>query len=150
MGRSFWGLWRRKTSPSSAKSARSWGSRKHLRCGCGSAAAQRIARWWQSPWRPSRQCPSPWGAPRWLGRRGVNKSSCCRGGDGCCVWVSVGLSSCSFLLFWSISLRHWLLYTLWGFWIAQCLLPIWILYWFYFIHSIMGHRACSVFATPGV
>ena len=22
--------------------------------------------------------------------------------------------------------------------------------WFYFIHSIMGHRAWSVFATPGV
>jgi hypothetical protein len=25
-----------------------------------------------------------------------------------------------------------------------------LLYWFYFIHSIMGHCACSVFATPGV
>jgi hypothetical protein len=25
-----------------------------------------------------------------------------------------------------------------------------LFYWFYFIHSIMGHRACSVFATPGV
>jgi len=24
------------------------------------------------------------------------------------------------------------------------------IYWFYFIHSIMGHRVCSVFATPGV
>jgi len=25
-----------------------------------------------------------------------------------------------------------------------------ILYWFYFIHSVMGHCACCVFATPGV
>jgi hypothetical protein len=25
-----------------------------------------------------------------------------------------------------------------------------LFYWFYFTHSIMGHRACSVFATPGV
>jgi len=25
-----------------------------------------------------------------------------------------------------------------------------LFHWFYFIHSIMGHRACSVFATPGM
>jgi hypothetical protein len=25
-----------------------------------------------------------------------------------------------------------------------------VLYWLYLIHSIMGHRACSVFPTPGV
>jgi hypothetical protein len=25
-----------------------------------------------------------------------------------------------------------------------------LFYWFYFIHSIMGHHTCSVFATPGV
>jgi hypothetical protein len=25
-----------------------------------------------------------------------------------------------------------------------------LFYWFYFVHSIMGYRACSVFATPGV
>jgi len=42
-----------KTLPGGANSARSWGSRKHLSCGCGSAAARQTSRWRQSPPRPS-------------------------------------------------------------------------------------------------
>jgi len=49
-----------------------------------------------SPWCPTPRCPSPWGTRRWLGRQGVNQSSCCRGGDGCWVRVRVGFLTCSF------------------------------------------------------
>jgi len=101
-----------KTSAGGAHSARSWGSGKHLGCGCGLAAAWRIGRRQQSPRcpsprHPSPRCPSSWGAPRWLSRQIVNQSSCCSGGDGCCFWGRVRFLSCSFPLFYSIFLRHW-------------------------------------------
>jgi len=136
-----------KTSPCGANSARSWGSRKHFACGCGSEAARRIGRWRQSPQCPSPGCPSPWGAPGWLWSWAENQSSHCRAGDGCCVWVRVGFWSCSASLFQSIDLRHWLLHASRGFWIAQGLFYLWVVYWLYSINSIMGHRRCSVFAT---
>jgi len=139
-----------KTTPGGAFSVRSWGSRNNLRCGCGSAPAWWIGRWWQSPCCPSPRCPTPCGAPRWLGRWAVNQSLNCRGGDGCCVWVRVGFLSCWFPLFWLMYLRHWLLHASRGFWIAQGLFHVWVLYWLYFVHSNRGHCVCSVFATPGM
>jgi len=149
-----------KTSPGIANDTGSWGSQKHLGCWCGSPAARRIGRWQQSLRCPSHRwpaflclflrCPSPWGMPGWLSRRGVNQSSRCRGGNGCCIWVRVGFLSCSFSLFHSMYLRYWLLHASRGFRLAQGLFHLWDLYWLYLIHSIMGHRACSVFATPGV
>jgi len=144
-----------KTSPSEANSARSWGSPKHLGCGYGSAAAQWIDRWQQSPWCPSPQCcssrgPSTTGAAGWLSRPRVNQSSPYRGGDGCWVRVRVWILPCLFSLFYSIYLSHWLIHASWGFWIAQGLLYLLVLYCFHFIHSIMGHRTCSIFATPGM
>ena len=149
-----------KTSPSGANSARTWGSRKHFGWGCGLAAAQLIGSWRQSPrclsprcpspQYPSPQClspqcpspqwPSPWGTPGWLGRRGVNQSSHCRGGDGCCVRVRVGCLSCLIPLFSSIYLRYWLYHASQSFWIAQGLFSVWVLYWLYSNHSIVGHR----------
>jgi len=36
------------------------------------------------------------------------------------------------------------------FWTTQGLFYLWVWYWFYFIYSMMGHRACSIFATPSV
>jgi len=136
-----------KTSPGGAQSARSCSCRNDLGCGCRSAADRRIGWWRQSTpcrslQRPSPWCPSSCGVPRWLCRRGVNKSSRCRGGDGCGVQLRVGLLPCLFSLVQSIYLRHWLLHVSWGFWIAHGV--------FYSIHRIMGHRACRIIATPGV
>jgi len=144
-----------KSSPGGANCARSWDSQKYLGCGGVWAAARRISRWRKPPRCHSPQChspwcPSPWGGPGRPGRWGVNHSLCCRGGDGCCVQVRVGCLSCSFPLFESIFLRHWLLRLLRGFWITQGSFYLWVLYWFYFIHSIMGHHTCCVFATPGM
>jgi len=108
-----------KTSPGGAKYVRSWGSRKDLGCGSGSAAVRRIGRWRQSPQRLSPWCRPPWGVPGWLCRRGVNQSAGCREGDVCCVRVRVPFLSCLFPLFKSIYLSHWSLHVSQGFWIAQ-------------------------------
>jgi len=88
-----------KTLPDSANSARSFGSRKHLGCGCGSAAALRIGWWRHSPQSPTPRYPSCTGAPRWLGRQGINQWLQYREGNCCCVRVRVGFLSCSFPFF---------------------------------------------------
>jgi len=52
-----------------------------------------------SPRHTFPQCASPWGVPGWLVRWEVKQSSHCRGGDGCCVRISVRFLSCSFPMF---------------------------------------------------
>jgi len=46
-----------------------------------------------------------------LGRRGVNQSSRCRGGDGCCIQVSVGFLSILVISFVLIYLSQALIIT---------------------------------------
>jgi len=53
-------------------------------------------------------------------------------------------------MFSSIDPRHQLLHASRGFRIPQGLFHLWVIYWYYSIHSIVGHRTCSMFATPGV
>lgn len=67
-----------------------------------------------------------------------------------CLRVRVWLLSCSFPLVLLIFLRYCLLHALHGFWIARGSFYLWILYSVDFILSIMGHHACSVFATSGM
>ena len=62
----------------------------------------------------------------------MNQTSCCRGGNGCCVQVRVGFLSSSFPLFQSIYLRYLLLHMSQGFQITEGLFYFWVLYWFYF------------------
>jgi len=150
VGWRIWGLWSRNNLARHCQLCRSQVSCKHLGCGCwcgyGSAAADRIGTgrqsprcpspWYPTPLRPSLWCPfprchSPWGTPGWIGRRGGNQFSRCRGGDGFCFQVMVGFLSCSFALFQSIYLRNLLLHASQGFWIAHGLLSLWGLYWFY-------------------
>jgi len=129
-----------------------WGSWKHLGCGCESSTGLWIGRWQQSPRcqtprRTSSGCSSQWGVCWCCGRQGLSQSWHWRWGDGCCVRVRVGFLSCSFSLSKSIYLRQRLLHVSRGFWITQGVYYLWVLYWFHFIQSTMGHCSCSVFAT---
>ena len=86
-----------------------------------------------------------------LGRRGVNQSSRCRGGHGCCIRVLA-----FFISFGLIDLSQALIITRIPRFLDRpgfILFMGFVLVLFYrccFIHSIMGHRVCCVVVTPGV
>jgi len=143
-----------KTSPGGANSVRSWGIRKHQWCGCGIAAARESAGGDSVPNVPLPNVPLPDVPPTVVhpdSSVGKEWASYRVEEEALVIVLRLGSGSCLVRFLRSnlvdSDIDYYTCYEVFG------LLRVHFICGFYIgflIHSIMGHRACSVVATSGV